>query len=89
MADCLSAYLHGKSADRDLLIRYAEQFNNGVIFKRLGFLAETRLRDKVLSDQCRSRLTHGYARLDPALSSRKLVTAWRLWVPERWKDTTA
>jgi predicted transcriptional regulator of viral defense system len=87
VADCLSAYLHGKSADRDLLIRYAEQFNNGVIFKRLGFLADTRLRDKALANECRSRLTHGYARLDPALSSRKLVTAWRLWVPERWKDT--
>ena len=25
----------------NLLIRYAEQFNNGVIFKRLGFLADT------------------------------------------------
>ena len=89
VADCLSTYLRGKSADRDLLIRYAEQFDNGVIFKRLGFLAEIRLRDTALANECRSRLTHGYAKLDPALSSRKLITAWRLWVPERWKDTAA
>src|SRR5260370_30422380 len=81
VADCLSTYLGGKTADRDLLIRYAEQFDNGAIFKRLGFLADTRLRDKKLAAECRSRLTHGNARLDPALSSQKLVTAWRLLVP--------
>lgn len=85
VADCLSAYLGTKTADRDLLIRYAEHFDNGVIFKRLGFLADTRLRDQKLADECRLRLTHGYARLDPALSSKKLVTAWRLWVPAAWK----
>ena len=73
----------GKTADRDLLIRYAEQFGNGAIFKRLGFLADTRLHDKHLADECRARLTQGYARLDPSLSSQKLITAWRLWVPER------
>jgi len=32
-----------------------------------------------------SRLTHGYAKLDPALRAKKLVTAWRPWVPEAWK----
>ena len=70
VADCLSAYLGSKTADRDLLIRYAEQFDNGAVFKRLGYLAETRLHDKKLAAECRSRLTQGYARLDPALPSR-------------------
>ena len=77
------AYLGGKTADRDLLIRYAEQFDNGAVFKRLGFLADTRLHDRKLAAACRARLTQGYARLDPALPSPKLITAWRLWVPER------
>src|SRR5258707_271805 len=77
VADCLSTYLSSKTADRDLLIRYAEQFDNGAIFKRLGFLADTRLRDKKLAAECRSRLTHGHARLDPAHSSPQLVTALR------------
>lgn len=45
VADSLSAYLETKTADRDLLIRYAKNFDNGVIFKRLGYLAETRLAD--------------------------------------------
>lgn len=80
VADSLAAYFHTKKADRDLLIHYAEQFDNGVLFKRLGYLAETRLRDEKLAAECRSRLTQGYARLDPTLSPKKLVTAWRLWL---------
>jgi predicted transcriptional regulator of viral defense system len=86
VADCLGVYLGSKTADRDLLIRYAEQFDNGVIFKRLGYLADTRLHDDQLAAKCRSRLTHGYAKLDPSLSSKKLITAWRLWVPATRKQ---
>lgn len=74
------------TADRDLLIRYAEQFGNGAIFKRLGYLAGTRLHDWALAEACRARLTQGYARLDPALPSPNLITAWRVWVPAHWKD---
>jgi predicted transcriptional regulator of viral defense system len=89
VADCLRTYLDGKTADRELLIRYADQYGNGAVFKRLGFLAETRLHDNKLAKDCHERLTQGYARLDPATGSRKLVTSWRLWVPGRWKDKTA
>lgn len=89
VADCLSTYLGSKIADRNLLIRYADQFDNGAVFKRLGFLADTRLRDEKLAEECRSRLTHGYAKLDPALSSTRLVTAWRLWVPAAGKPATS
>src|SRR5437763_8362908 len=89
IAECLSTYLGSQKGDRELLIRYAEQFGNGAIFKRLGFLAETRLYDRKLVATCRARLTQGYARLDPALSSPKLITAWHLWVPARWKETAA
>jgi predicted transcriptional regulator of viral defense system len=89
VADSLSAYLASKAADRDLLIRYAEQFSNGVVFKRLGYLAETRLHDDKLAAECRSRLTHGYARLDPSLPSKKLVTAWRIWLPSARKQSAS
>jgi predicted transcriptional regulator of viral defense system len=88
-ADCLSAYLGSKNADRDLLIRYADRFDNGAIFKRLGYLADVRLGDKMLAAACRARLTQGYARLDPALPTRKLMTAWRLWVPSASKQAIA
>lgn len=86
VADSLAAYSQSKEADRDSLIQYATQFDNGVIFKRLGYLAETRLHDDKLAAECRSRLTHGYARLDPTLPPKKLVTAWRLWLPSAGND---
>lgn len=88
VVDCLSAYIRGKTANRDLLIRHAEQFGNGAVFKRLGFLADTRIDDKKLAEECRVRLTHGYARLDTSLRNTKLITAWRLWVPETRKAET-
>ncbi|MGH7479894.1 MAG: type IV toxin-antitoxin system AbiEi family antitoxin domain-containing protein [Candidatus Methylomirabilales bacterium] len=89
VAECVSTYLGGQKGGSDLLIPYAEQFGNGAIFKRLGFLAETRLHDRELAAACRARLTQGYAKLDPTLSCPKLVTAWRLWIPTRWKESAA
>ncbi len=89
VSDSLAAYFRTKNADRKLLLRYADQFQNGVIFKRLGYLAEMRLGDDKLAADCRSRLTQGYARLDPALPSKKLVTAWRLWLPSAAKHPTS
>lgn len=89
VADCLKTYLEGKNADRNLLISHADQFDNGVIFKRLGFLADAKLHDKKLAEECRQRLTQGYTRLDPAQSPKKLVTAWRLWVPAAWELATS
>lgn len=86
VSDSLVAYFHSKKTDRDLLIHYAEQFDNGVVFKRLGYLAETRLHDDRLAAACRSRLTKGYARLDPTLPPQKLVTSWRLWLPSARKQ---
>jgi predicted transcriptional regulator of viral defense system len=85
VGDSLSAYLATKTADRELLIQYASQFNNGAIFKRLGYLAETCLHDDKLVAECRSRLTQGYARLNPALPRKRLSTAWRLWLPSARK----
>jgi hypothetical protein len=40
--------------------------------------------DEQVIEQCRERLTAGNAKLDPALETEKLVTRWRLWVPQRW-----
>jgi predicted transcriptional regulator of viral defense system len=85
VADCLRTYQKTPAYDGDLLIRYGEQFGNGAIFKRLGFLANTHLPSPELGEACRARMTQGYAELDPALNSSHLHTAWRLWVPERWK----
>lgn len=88
VADCLKIYLASKTADPGLLLRYADQFGNGAVFKRLGFLADTWIGEATIARECRARLTQGYARLDP-LGSTKLITTWRLWVPERWGNKGA
>lgn len=84
VADCLSVYLKSDNRDDDLLIRYALRLGNGAVFKRLGFLAERDSAGPELLESCRLRLTAGNARLDPALECPRLITRWRLWVPESW-----
>jgi len=85
-ADMLTIFLKEHPKDVDRLIEYAKRLGNGAAFKRLGFLLETlRLDQPSLVAACRKQLTSGYVKLDPALSSEHLITAWRLWVPKAWK----
>ena len=65
-----------------MLISYAERLGNGAVFKRLGFLAEHQSDCNYLIDACRQRITKGNAKLIPTLPCPRLVTRWRLWVPE-------
>ena len=84
--DMFKNYMASEMKDIALLIEYADQLGNGAVFKRLGFLLEKFNEDEqVFILQCRNRLTKGNAKLDPALKVDKLITRWRLWVPERWK----
>ena len=84
VADCLDAYLRRSDRDEGTLIEYAEQLGNGAVFKRLGFLIEGRKDESSLIEACRSRLSAGHAKLDPALESTRLITRWRLWAPASW-----
>ncbi|NCP44604.1 MAG: hypothetical protein GW822_14410 [Sphingomonadales bacterium] len=86
--DCLKTYLKREDSNIELLIQYGDRLNNGALFKRLGFLAERNGASKFLIAECKKRLTTGNAKLDPALDCNRLVTRWRLWVPQRWKDQT-
>lgn len=85
VADVFRNYLNSKNKDISLLIRYADNLGNGAVFKRLGFLA---LRfapvEEDLISACRSRLTKGNVKIDPAMPADRLITAWRLWVPAGW-----
>ena len=84
VADCLSVFLKSKDRDDDLLVGYATRLGNGALFKRLGFLAERDPAGSALVEPCRMRLSAGHAKLDPALESPRLITRWRLRVPESW-----
>ncbi|MCB1461543.1 MAG: hypothetical protein KDJ90_03715 [Nitratireductor sp.] len=82
--DCFSQYMKRSDRDPAKLVAYAEQHGNGAIFKRLGFLAERHPDGKTLVKEAKARLTKGHAKLDPALACSRLVTRWRLRVPESW-----
>ncbi|MBW2569405.1 MAG: type IV toxin-antitoxin system AbiEi family antitoxin domain-containing protein [Deltaproteobacteria bacterium] len=84
--DMFINYLRSENKNLELLIEYAERLGNGAVFKRLGFLLEKIAPDETETiDKCRARLTAGNAKLDVTLSADRLITQWRLWVPENWK----
>lgn len=84
--DMLGNYLKSEHKDLGLLLDYAERLGNGAVFKRLGFLLEiTAPEEAETIAACRQQLTTGNAILDSTLNNNKLVTRWRLWVPENWK----
>jgi len=85
VVDMFGNYLNSDKKDLSLLISYADQSGNGAVFKRLGFLLERYAPDEGLTmEECKNRLSSGNAKLDPALPADRLITRWRLWVPEGW-----
>ena len=82
--DCLAAYLRRKDRNDEQLLEHAERLGNGAVFKRLGFLAERSPDATPLIENCRTRITKGNAKLDPAQPCPRLVSRWRLWVPEAY-----
>jgi predicted transcriptional regulator of viral defense system len=84
--DMFTNYLRSENKNLGLLIDYSAKLGNGAVFKRLGFLLELVAPDETEKiEQCRARLTAGNAKLDPNLNNERLITGWRLWVPENWK----
>lgn len=83
--DMFLNYLKSEKKDLELLINYAKRLRNGAVFKRLGFVLERYAPEqKTAIDECKSQLTTGNVKLDPALKGDKLITRWRLWVPDSW-----
>lgn len=85
VVDIFINYLKSENKDLKLLIEYARRLGNGAVFKRLGFLLERSATDEVSAiNECKSQLTTGNVKLDPALKADKLITRWRLWIPLNW-----
>lgn len=84
--DCMGEF-KAQGDDQQLwqLIQYAERIGNGALFKKVGFLAEALSFDPAFIEACSERLTTGYAHLDTDAVKERLVTRWRLWVPEGLK----
>lgn len=86
VVDMLQNYLASKEyRDVAQLVAYAETLGVGAVFKRLGYLlAKFAPEEDAAIARCAKSLTTGNAKLEPALPAKKLVTAWRLWLPEGW-----
>lgn len=81
--DCFIRYLGRKDSDLAILIDYAIKLGNGAVFKRLGFFAE-RQKLNLLVQHCQGKMSKGNAKLDTKLKCPRLITRWRLFVPESW-----
>lgn len=77
------AYLASSNKDLKRLVEYADRMKNGAILKRVGYLLERSGEgNPSLLSAIRDRLTQGNAALDPKLPSGRLITRWRLWIPQ-------
>ena len=85
-ADVLQEYLVSEHRDDRLLINYGDRLGNRTIFKRLGYLVESRespagIDTGPLISACLARRSTGLTKLDPANSSRgRIVRRWGLRV---------
>lgn len=85
VVDVLQAYLKSEHRNLPLLLDYAARLGNGAVFKRMGYLLQQHAPDATEAiSACAGHLTAGYTKLDPALPSDRLVTAWGLWLPAGW-----
>ena len=84
VAGCLVEYLRHRDGDPGKLIEYADRIGNGALFKRLGLLAEKVGAGAGLIDACRAKLTQGHTKLSPDIKCPRLVTQWRVRVPDWW-----
>jgi len=83
--DILLNYMRSEYKDPELLINYANRLGNGAVYKRMGFLFERFIPDeKRIISVCKAKLTKGNAKIDPKLPAERLVTKWKLWMPNNW-----
>jgi len=88
--DMLLNYLRSEMKNLDLLVDYADRLGNGAVFKRLGFLLERSAPAETAAiARCAERLTKGNVKLDTRLTADRMITRWRLLVPEHWLEEKA
>ena len=79
--DIINQYWTSDLKNPDLLLEYALKYNKGVVFKRMGFLAES-LKAPVTEQwlkTCQQNISKGISSLDPHSSPKgKICTKWNL-----------
>lgn len=83
--DVFRSYINSQHFDIKLMINYASKMRNGAVYKRFGFILERMLpAEKEAISACQKAITKGNAKLDPNLPAERLITKWKLWIPENW-----
>lgn len=83
--DCFRVYI-SEHFKEDTFLNYAQRINNGVFFKRLGFLSEQLLEtNNSLSLLAHEKLSKGSVPIDSNMKCTRLVTKWNLFIPEDFK----
>jgi predicted transcriptional regulator of viral defense system len=81
MVDVVRQYWNTDVCNPDLLLEYALRYKRGVVFKRLGFLAET-LKAPISEEWiniCQINISKGISYLDPDGPKKgKIISKWRL-----------
>jgi hypothetical protein len=89
--DILQYYFKSEMQDNGALKKYLKTYNNGAVYKKLGFLLEKYFpHEKTMIQICKNNTTKGKTELDSTLDCKVLITKWQLWVPQNWgnKKTT-
>ena len=77
VVDIVDTYFREECRDDELLAAYVGRADNGVVFKRLGYLLETlEVHAPALLQACKAGVSSGVSRLDPNLPNEGPV-AWR------------
>ncbi|MBF0431391.1 MAG: hypothetical protein HQK83_08945 [Fibrobacteria bacterium] len=81
MIDVTRQYWNAEVCNPDLLLEYALKYKRGVVFKRLGFLAE-RLKAPISKEwlnTCHNNISKGISYLDPDGPQKgKIMSKWNL-----------
>lgn len=80
VGDVLAAYLSHQRRNDKLLLEYANRLGNRSVFKRLGYLLESRGADDTsLIEACRVSMSSGISLLDPSAPKRgRFLRRWNL-----------
>lgn len=84
--DAFKEYARSDDADLDIVFDYAKKLGNGAVLKKIGYFSELAHLDAKYLKLVKSKITKGYAKLDPQVPNKKLITRWRLWVPDTWPN---
>ena len=86
VTDFFIEYWNSEYKNMNLLIKYAKAMNNKTIFKRLGFLLETKgLANPKVIARLKKNISSGYSEFDPLTEGSCVLRKWNLKISRSWK----